>query len=291
MASTALVIAPGPVLELLATPSFAEAVGRRAGASTATVVSRLADIRSEAELALRLLESLGPIRVEDRILEVGAGAGVVAGILHASGARVVAIEPLIEGFDLFDSVAAELAASYPPAAVPLVRKAARDLTVADDGAFDLIFSVNVLEHCHPLDESLDALAGVLAPGGRMLHTCPNYRIPYEPHYAIPLIPGLPALTRFLLPRIRDEALWKSLNFITAGDVARFAHRNGLELRFRPGVLTETLDRLTVDPAFVRRQGWTGRAALAMHRLGAGRVLDAVPPTWVTPMVLEARRPG
>jgi SAM-dependent methyltransferase len=210
-------------------------------------------------------------------------------VLHAAGARVTAIEPLIGGFELFAAVRAELVARVPSAAVDLDRRAALELDPARDGPFDLIFSVNVLEHVHPLVASLDALAAVLAVGGRMLHTCPNYRVPYEPHFAAPLVPLVPSLTPRLRAGLAGNPLWQSLNFITAGDVIRFARRHDLELHFRAGVLADAIERLALDPAFARRQGWAGRIAAGLGRAGAGWLFRALPPTWLTPMVFEVRR--
>ena len=50
------------------------------------------DVASEARLACRLIAGVGPTS-DTRILEVGAGAGIVAAFLHQQGANVVAIEP------------------------------------------------------------------------------------------------------------------------------------------------------------------------------------------------------
>ena len=280
-----------PVLDAIRAGDFAHAVAARSRRAAPDVQRAVADIASEAELALSLLRSLGPLPRSTRFLEVGAGAGVVAGILHAAGAHVTAIEPLIGGFELFAAVRDELVARVPAAAIELDRRSAVELAPTRDGPFDVVFSVNVLEHVHPLVASLDALAAVLAPGGRMLHTCPNYRVPYEPHFASPLVPLRPASTARLRRALADDPLWQSLNFITAGDIARFAARHDLTLRFRRDVLTDAIERLARDPAFARRQGWAGRAAAALGRTGAHRWLRALPPTWLTPMVFELSSPA
>src|SRR5215211_1366433 len=151
------------VFKTIRAADFAPAVATLAGEPVDAVAKRVADIASEAELALTLLRSLGPLSAGTRILEVGAGPGVVAGILHAAGAQLVAIEPLQRGFDIFAAVREVLAERLPEAAAPLDRRAAEQLDPATDGPFNLIFSVNVLEHCHPLEPSLDRLAAVLAP--------------------------------------------------------------------------------------------------------------------------------
>jgi 2-polyprenyl-3-methyl-5-hydroxy-6-metoxy-1,4-benzoquinol methylase len=279
-----------PVLDALASEELAAAVASQTGRSMADVQRAIADIGSEANLALSLLRSLEPLPRTTRILEVGAGAGVVSGILHSVGARVTAIEPLIGGFELFAAVRTELVARVPSAAVELDRRSAIELDGTRDGPFDLIFSVNVLEHVHPLAPSLDALAAVLAPGGTMLHTCPNYRVPYEPHFASPLVPFVPSWTARVRRELADNPLWQSLNFITAGDIARFAARHNLHVQFRAGVFADAIERLANDPAFARRQGWAGRTAAALGRTGALRLLRALPATWLTPMVFEVHRP-
>lgn len=44
-----------------------------------------------------------------------------------------------------------------------------------DGAFDLVTAFDVVEHCNPESVSVDELARVLRPGGRMLVSLPAYQ--------------------------------------------------------------------------------------------------------------------
>jgi SAM-dependent methyltransferase len=271
------------LLELIESNEFEAAVSRRTGASTAAT---LANIVSEVHLGLDLLSRppVGPLRPDQRVLEVGAGSGILSSILRSEGLDVTAVEPLIPGFGVFGSIRDELSEQAPESLAPLDHRTAAELDPAKDGLFDRIFSINVLEHCQPLDATLAGMASVLAPGGLMIHTCPNYRMPYEPHYQIPLVPIAPRLTARLRPRLAEDPLWQSLNFITAGDLKRLARRNNLTVHFAPGVLAEVTDRLKTDAAFASRQGWAGRLVRMLART---RVLDPVthlPPTWLTPMV-------
>jgi hypothetical protein len=135
------------------------------------------------------------------------------------------------------------------------------------------------------------MASVLAPGGIMLHTCPNYRVPYEPHYGVPLVPFRPQATATLRPRLKDDPLWQSLNFVTAGDLRRFARRHGLAVEFQRGVLADVIARLATDEAFARRQGWAGRAARGLARAKVLGLVNRIPPTWLTPMVAVFARPA
>jgi 2-polyprenyl-3-methyl-5-hydroxy-6-metoxy-1,4-benzoquinol methylase len=267
---------------------FAATVAERAGLTAAATAELLGNLASEARLACRLLTTVEPRRAT-RVLEVGAGAGVVAAFLHGQGANLVAIEPIVGGFEAFMAVRSLLAERVAmPAIEPL---AAEQLRPAEHGPFDLIFSVNVLEHMQPLHRNLDALGAVLAPGGLMVHTCANYRVPYEPHYGMPLVPVWPGLTGRLARRAGREPLWKSLNWITAGDVRRFARRHGLSVRFRPGELAEALRRLRYDPEFARRQqGPVITAVRLLDRVGVAGLLNRMPAAWLTPMTFTITKP-
>ncbi len=276
-----------PVLAEMAVPSFAAAVARRAGIAEALAATYLGNLASEARYALGLLRNpaLG-LTEQARVLEVGAGIGLTATILQRAGVRITAVEPVGDGFGVFEHIRAELELRIAEPA-PLLRCGAEHLDPELHGEFDVIFSINVLEHCQPLAPALRGLAQVLAPGGRMLHLCPNYRVPYEPHLGAPLVPFAPQLTARLRPSLAEHEVWPSLNFITAGDLQRFARREALQLELLPGVLDEMVGRLTSDPAFAQRQRWVGRIAKVVARTGLFR---ALPPSWQSPMIAIFRRP-
>ncbi len=268
---------------------FAGSVSTRAGLPTAETTELLADMASEVRVAARILLSL-PRRGYGRILEVGAGSGLVAAFLHEQGADVAGLDPIIDGYGAFTAIRGVLAERVSmPRIMPI---AARELDPPEHGTFDTIFSVNVLEHMRPLDPNLDGLVRVLAPGGLMIHTCPNYRVPYEPHYRVPLVPGRPAWTRALARGAGREPVWQSLNWITARDINRFARRHNLGLAFSRGETAAALDRLRRDPAFARRQRGPVVATLrALDAVGLARLLDRLPATWLTPMTFTAQRPA
>ena len=279
--------------EFLATsvedPSFATDVAEMTGMTEVAATDLINDLASEARLACRLLAGLRP-QCGDRILEVGAGAGIVAAFLLRQGATVFAIEPIVGGFEAFLSVRSLLAKQ---AAMPVIEPlCAEQLSPGEHGRFDLIVSVNVLEHMHPLHRNLDAMATVLAPGGRMVHTCPNYRIPYEPHYRLPLVPVRPALTRHIARKASGQPLWASLNWITARDIRRFADRHGLVVEFSEGELAKSLQRLRQDTAFARRQrGPVVGAVRLLDRVGVAGLLARIPATMMTPMTFTISRRG
>ena len=224
------------------------------------------------------------------MLEVGAGLGLLAAWLRRQGASIVLLEPGAGGFDenrrLVDAALEWLQASD----ALLLSIRAEDLDPQQHGEFDVIYSVNVLEHIPRLETAFEAMSRVLAPGGLMRHTCPNYAIPYEPHYGIPLLPFLPRLTASLVPRIALDELWCSLNFVTYDRIVRMCRRHGIECRFDGGLFADAFERMDRDPAFRARRG---RAVIAGQRMlrasGMLPLIAALPPRFATPMAFTCRR--
>ena len=271
----------------LTTPEFVGHLAARSGISEIDVRRRLDDYAGEVTVGVELLEGL--IAPGQRILEVGAGVGLLSVWLIRRGASVVLLEVGAGGFDanrrLLDAVLEWF--DVAPLVLPL---RAEELAAAEHGTFDLIFSVNVLEHIPALEQALASMLAVLAPGGTMRHTCANYAVPYDPHYELPLIPLAPHLTGLLVPAIGRQEVWQSLNFITYGRVVRFCRAHGLKYEFEPGLLAKALRRMEEDAAFRRRRGRLARLAHALLGTGPMTTLVArLPPRWATPMVFSCTR--
>jgi 2-polyprenyl-3-methyl-5-hydroxy-6-metoxy-1,4-benzoquinol methylase len=274
---SAPVLQPGPRTELAA----------RTGLSLGRASLYLDAICNEAQTGLRLLE-IAEINSAHRILEVGAGGGLLTGFLQSRGFNVVAIEPTGDGFEATPRLA-EVIRKATGVTANIANSAARNLNPAEHGTFDLIFSVNVIEHFQPLKENLDALALVMNSNAVQIHTTPNYRIPYEPHYGIPILPLAPHLTPFLGNR-RAENLWRSLNFVTSKDLRSYAERFGLSISFQRGALYDSLERLCAEPEFAARHPKIlHNAARLIRASGLIYLLKKLPPEWVTPMTVTLRR--
>jgi SAM-dependent methyltransferase len=261
----------------------------RTGLSAAAARFYLDAICNEAQTGLRLLQ-WGGFRAAGRVLEVGAGGGLLSGFLQSRGVDLVAIEPTEQGFDATPKLAA-LVRELTGVSAEILPVSARDVKPEQHGVFDLIFSVNVIEHFQPINENLDALARLMATDGVQVHTCANYLVPYEPHYGIALLPLAPQLTPYLGRRqLFSENLWRSLNFITATDLRSYAARSGLAISFKQGTLGEALDRLCVEPEFAERHPkLLRRIARVMKATRLTEILKKLPPEWATPMTVILRR--
>jgi len=264
------------------------------------VIGLLETYLGEVPTALDALDRVLDSPRRFRILEVGSGIGAVAACLRFVGHEVVALEPRGPGFETAavpdfrgsaDILLLQRVISTASEECGVPADTGGELTIDVDGLdprlhgrFDVVFSVNVLEHVPDSDSALARMQSVLVDGGKQRHVCPNYAFPYEPHFFLPLVPFVPSLTRLLLPgRITQTGLWESLNFVTARQVRRWARRASVEVRFDRGVLAEAVERFLADPVFAERHAGLGRVVRLLQRLGVVPLLRGLPARIVSPM--------
>jgi SAM-dependent methyltransferase len=104
-----------------------------------------------------------------RALDVGCGIGMYTAALSGYGAEVVGLE-----------VEAERAAEASEAELTVVQGVGERLPFAA-GAFDLVFSHEVLEHVRDDVATAAEMVRVARPGGRIVVFCPNRWYPFETH--------------------------------------------------------------------------------------------------------------
>lgn len=228
-----------------------------------------------------------------RILEVGAGLGILSMYLQKMGHEAVALEPSGLSFGLFgitkDLIWAGEAGNLPK----LLDKTAEEIDPDIDGTFDFIFSINVMEHIDDIDTATDAILAALKPDGVCINSCPNYLVPYEPHYAIPMIPFMPGMTRKLFAKRieKDPDIWETFNFISLPKVRRMASRNDANVTFEKQLIYKSFKRLGDDQEFMARHR-DGPVGMIYRFLSATRLLNLlkfIPPALNTPMVFTYSR--
>lgn len=263
-------------------PGVAAELASASGLPAAEVAQRLELAVGEAAQTVRLLQGI-ELRPGERVLEVGAGLGVASGFVAALGHEVTALEPGGQGFEAHAALASRVATALSTRVAHLPLRA-EELDVSEQGAFGLVFSNNVLEHVDEPERALAALVAVTERGRWCVHSCPNYHVPYEPHFGVPLLPLRPAWSARVLPRrIRGDSVWASLNFITSSTVRRVAASTAREVHFRPAALADSVDRLGSDEQFAARHTALARVAGLARRVGVVSALRRLPPSWSTPM--------
>lgn len=272
---------------ILASPEIA-AVAQGCGLGPEEATQLLATYANEAGVGLELVVPL--LRPGMRVLEVGCGIGLLASFLRQSGVDITGLEPGASGFGFMPEIGSAILRHLPDTLrAEWLGIGAGQLDPARHGQFDLIYSTNVLEHIPDLAGAFRGMASVLAPGGTMVHLCPNYAVPYEPHFGIPLVPFLPRATAFLYRETIKKlpGIWEELNFITASRVKRLARTNRLSISFDRGVLAAAMRRFDQDPLFRERQGGlAGKVQSTARALGLLGLLEKLPAGLASPMIMR-----
>jgi SAM-dependent methyltransferase len=168
-------------------------------------------VRGWRERRYGLFLELCDVRPEERILDVGAGAGgALERFNRANKILAVDIEPQASEW-----------LSSPN--VKVQRGDATDLPFAD-GEFPLVFSSSVIEHI-PKDLQPAFASEVRRVGRRYFVQTPNRYFPIEPHYQLPLFQFLPERVRRALNRRysfgwREKGRWEDVNLLTERDLKR-----------------------------------------------------------------------
>jgi SAM-dependent methyltransferase len=183
-----------------------------------------------------------------RVLDLGCGSGYGAAGLAGRGAAVVALDRVAP-----DPASRRSAARFVRADLGAVPLAAR--------AFELVVSFQVIEHLADPGPYLDAIAGLLAPGGTAILTTPNVLTsdgvnPYHVHeYRAEELAEL-LRTRFGEVEVRGVGASDTVRRVLAARsrrIRRIVRLDPLRLRDRlPRALVERLFALFA--VLVRRQG-------------------------------------
>lgn len=149
--------------------------------------------------------TVAPVCAGARTLEAGCGEGYGAGMLASHGADVLAL-------DYDEPTARHVAAGYAG-----VRTALADLTAlpAASGAFDVVVTMQVIEHLTEQARFLSECLRVLRPGGSLYVSTPN-RVTFSPGRDTPLNPY----------HTRE---------LSAPELAELLHATGFEIRAMRGV--------------------------------------------------------
>jgi 2-polyprenyl-3-methyl-5-hydroxy-6-metoxy-1,4-benzoquinol methylase len=160
---------------------------------------------------IRLIDRIAPPGPGDRVADAGCGSGVIAAHLATTAGSVV-------GFDANPEAIAYAAGAFGSARLRFVPGPFERLV--DEGPFDQIYCLEVLEHLYE-EQALDTL-GVFAraarPGARLLVTTPNARSAWpliewtlDRLHLVPPLDQAQHLTRFSRPALRraiEAAGWR-----------------------------------------------------------------------------------
>lgn len=126
---------------------------------------RLPEDLSPPDLELRRRFALDNVAAGASVLDLGCGTGDLGAAMMAAGARVVAVDVAEAALRRARARHPELELALAPIDGPLPLQ---------DGAFDVVWASEVIEHVADTARWLSEVRRVLAPGGRLLLTTPSH---------------------------------------------------------------------------------------------------------------------
>ena len=145
--------------------------------------------------------------------------------------------------------------------------------------FDLIFSINVLEHVKDYEKYIEKTCKFLNKNGISIVLCPNYDFPYESHYIIPIIINKKITKFFFKSYIKKYETkngmknhWDGLNFISKKKLTYFIKKNNYNFYFDLAIKDRMFSRIINDSALKRRQGFIGLFAIISKFLFLDKLL-------------------
>jgi ubiquinone/menaquinone biosynthesis C-methylase UbiE len=193
---------------------------------------------------------------------LGAGLGMVSEEAAVRGANPVAIEP---------------GNGFREITLERIRRGGRGMVIAAagenlpfrDNSFNVVISIEVLEHVKRPAAMLREVYRILKPGGWFYFTCQNYLCFREAHYCIAWLPLLPKPLGVLYLRLRQrptEFLRTSITYTTLPWVRRRLRTIG----FR-SVRERDIAALCRSPASIKTR-WKRVILVAARRLVSTDVL-------------------
>lgn len=123
--------------------------------------------QSDAALWRMVLDLAGSLDSTTRVLDIGCGAGGLCGVFLRSGCQVVGIDPSQTGI-------AVARRTFPRARFEVRGVNDVSLPALGEAAFDLVVSIEVIEHLYMPRKLLAAAFDVLKPGGKLVITTPYH---------------------------------------------------------------------------------------------------------------------
>ena len=195
------------------------------------------------------------------VIEVGSGIGLLSLHLASMGFEVTAFEPQSSGFNQMNAMRSLISENWKPSAPNVeFREASLNQTTQLEKLADYIFAINVIEHVHDFDELITHAVKAKTPGATMRIVCPNYSIPYEPHFNIPII-FTKGITQFIFRhKIRSSKIpnsvefWRDLSWPTQRGLKKILNSKGWHVEFSRDATNEYLNRAFNDSDFIARKG-------------------------------------
>jgi cyclopropane fatty-acyl-phospholipid synthase-like methyltransferase len=195
------------------------------------------------------------------LIEVGSGIGLLSLHLASMGFEVTAFEPQSSGFNQMNEMRSLISENWNP---PVPQVDFREVILGSetklDKMADYIFAINVIEHVHDYENLIAHAIKATTQEATFRIVCPNYSIPYEPHFNIPII-FTKMFTKFIFGHKiqgskipNSEEFWEDLSWPTQRGLKKTFKSNGWSFEFSRDATDAYLKRVLADSDFIIRKG-------------------------------------
>ena len=181
----------------------------------------------ESKFGLELiLEDLSLVTKNTKILEIGSGIGLLSHYLASKGFRVTSIEPGGQGFGMMSNLQAHVSEYFGLTNPNFVFHHSTIEEFNPNSKYGYVVSINVFEHIKDPFHGLRITESLLEEGGFARIITPNYAVPYEPHFHVPIFFSKKLTFAIFRSRILNFqcfdpiGLWDSLNWISIYNVKK-----------------------------------------------------------------------
>jgi 2-polyprenyl-3-methyl-5-hydroxy-6-metoxy-1,4-benzoquinol methylase len=229
-------------------------------------IDRLALYVNEAKFIYSLIEK--ELDVEPmNFYEIGSGIGLLSRMVAEKGHTVIATEPATSGFGVVKVLQKVIEKSFnTDVSVPVYySETAEDLFTtlqSEHKRFNYIFCANVVEHVINLPKFFDSIIPLISQNGTFRFVCPNYAIPYEPHFGFITLFSKKLTFKFQKRKIlemekqRKENLiefYNELSFPNMQKINRILKNSNCEIIYSRSATLEYVKRATNDGIFIARK--------------------------------------
>jgi SAM-dependent methyltransferase len=216
----------------------------------------------EADFYFSLLKpDLQAIKKGSAVVEIGSGTGLLSMYIANLGFKVYSFEPQSNGFtDMLKmkEVLSECWESEFPV-INFIGDYYSESYLNENDVIDYILAVNVIEHIPNYGELIQNVKKKMNSNSIFRIICPNYLIPYEPHFDIPTFFNKKSTFFLLRNKILNSDLsdplefWDDLSWPTPSKVKKVVVDSGLSVAFSRQTTKSYLERPVMDDSFKQRK--------------------------------------
>jgi hypothetical protein len=195
------------------------------------------------------------------VVEIGSGVGLLSLYIASLGYKVYSFEPESSGFiDMLKMK--ELIQDCWENEIPdvkFVNDFYSESYLLGNEKVEYFFAINVIEHIPDYAGLIHSVKKKMNSNSIFRIICPNYLIPYEPHFDIPIFVNKKSTLFLLRNKILNSGLsdplefWDDLSWPTPPKVKKAVIDSGMSVAFSRQTTKSYLERPVMDDSFKQRK--------------------------------------